>query len=80
MFLFFKSVKDEAEAYMLKELLSLKWQEKATNLASDDAGKQVVQLQQNVDNMEVTRKIERLSYLIYPPVLSNLMHQQVKIS
>jgi structural maintenance of chromosome 4 len=54
-----KSVKDEAEAYMLKELLSLQWQEKATNLASDNAGKQVVQLQQNVDNMEATRNIER---------------------
>jgi structural maintenance of chromosome 4 len=52
-------VKDEAEAYMLKELLSLKWQEKATNLASDDAGNQVVQLQQNVDRMEATRNIER---------------------
>ncbi|KAJ1688981.1 hypothetical protein LUZ63_013136 [Rhynchospora breviuscula] len=54
-----ESVKDEAEAYMLKELLSLKWQEKATELASDDAAKQVAQLQEDVANMEATRNSER---------------------
>lgn len=71
-------MKDEAEAYMLKELLSLRWQEKATKLASDDAGKQVAQLQQNVDNMEATRNSERLSFLVHQQVLSNLKHQVFK--
>ncbi|KAJ1691122.1 hypothetical protein LUZ63_015277 [Rhynchospora breviuscula] len=49
-----ESVKDEAEAYMLKELLILKWQEKVTELASDDATKKAAQLQENVTKMEAT--------------------------
>ncbi|KAJ4782183.1 Structural maintenance of chromosomes protein [Rhynchospora pubera] len=53
-FLILQSVKDEAEAYMLKELLILKWQEKVTELASDDATKKAAQLQENVTKMEAT--------------------------
>jgi len=45
-----QDVKNEAEAYMLKELSLLKWQEKATNM---------VQLQANVSGLEENLKTER---------------------
>lgn len=47
-----QSAKNEAETYMLKELSLLKWQEKATKLASDDATSRVEQLHKNVENLE----------------------------
>ncbi|KAG8044397.1 hypothetical protein GUJ93_ZPchr0054g2852 [Zizania palustris] len=47
-----ESAKNEAETFMLKELLLLKWQEKADTLASDDATSHVAQLQENVADME----------------------------
>lgn len=54
-----QNVKNEAEAYMLKELTLLKWQEKATKLASDDAASRVVELQANVSSLEERLKDER---------------------
>ncbi|KAF8409834.1 hypothetical protein HHK36_002352 [Tetracentron sinense] len=54
-----EDVKNEAEAYMLKELSLLKWQEKATKLASEDATSRVVELQANVSSLEVNIKDER---------------------
>ncbi|RWR91590.1 structural maintenance of chromosomes protein 4 [Cinnamomum micranthum f. kanehirae] len=54
-----ENVKNEAEAYMLKELTLLKWQEKATKLASDDAASHVVELQANVSSLEESLKDER---------------------
>ncbi|KAM0933788.1 putative structural maintenance of chromosomes protein [Dioscorea sansibarensis] len=47
-----ESIKNEAETYMLKELILLKWQEKAANLASDDAASHVIELQENISNLE----------------------------
>ncbi|KAJ0984224.1 hypothetical protein J5N97_002580 [Dioscorea zingiberensis] len=47
-----ESIKNEAEAYMLKELILLKWQEKATILASDDANSRVVELRESISNLE----------------------------
>ncbi|KAJ3686474.1 hypothetical protein LUZ61_015638 [Rhynchospora tenuis] len=57
-----ESMKDEAEAYMLKELLILKWEEKAIELASVDATKKAAQFQETVANMEATctRKREEI--------------------
>ncbi|KAJ8623652.1 hypothetical protein MRB53_032182 [Persea americana] len=55
-----ENVKNEAEAYMLKELTLLKWQEKATKLASDDAASRVVELQANVSSLEESLKDERV--------------------
>ncbi|KAL6610433.1 hypothetical protein ACP70R_040402 [Stipagrostis hirtigluma subsp. patula] len=54
-----ESAKNEAETYMLKELSLLKWQEKATNLASDDAASRVAQLQENVTDLEKNLASER---------------------
>ncbi|XP_058082082.1 structural maintenance of chromosomes protein 4 isoform X2 [Magnolia sinica] len=54
-----ESVKNEAEAYMLKELSLLKWQEKATKLASEDAASHVAELQVNVSSLEANLKDER---------------------
>ena len=56
---YFQSVKNEAEAFMLKELALLKWQEKATKLASDDAISHVSELQENVTMLEENLKMER---------------------
>ncbi|EEC79459.1 hypothetical protein OsI_20467 [Oryza sativa Indica Group] len=53
------SAKNEAETFMLKELLLLKWQEKATTLASDDATSHVAQLQENVADLEKNLASER---------------------
>lgn len=45
---------------MLKELSLLKWQEKATKLASDDAISRVTQHQENVADLEKNLASERL--------------------
>jgi len=52
-------VKNEAEAYMLKELSLLKWQEKATKLAHEDTNTKLVELQANVASLEENLKTER---------------------
>ncbi|KAG5017087.1 hypothetical protein JHK85_023223 [Glycine max] len=52
-------VKNEAEAYMLKELSLLKWQEKATKLALDDTSGKMDELQGNVATLEGNLKAER---------------------
>ncbi|XP_061355125.1 structural maintenance of chromosomes protein 4 [Gastrolobium bilobum] len=54
-----EDVKNEAEAYMLKELSLLKWQEKATKLALDDTGGKMDDLQGNVASLEENLKAER---------------------
>ncbi|PIA44078.1 hypothetical protein AQUCO_01700001v1 [Aquilegia coerulea] len=51
--------KNEAESYMLKELSHMKWKEKATKLAAEDATSHVVELQTNVSTMEDNLKNER---------------------
>jgi hypothetical protein len=45
---------------MLKELSLLKWREKATKLASDDATSRVAQLQENVADLQKDLASERL--------------------
>lgn len=52
-------MKNEAEAYMLKELSSLKWQEKATKLACDDTESKIVEMQEKVSALEENLKSER---------------------
>ncbi|KAJ1434075.1 Structural maintenance of chromosomes protein [Sesbania bispinosa] len=52
-------VKNEAEAYMLKELSLLKWQEKAAKLALDDTSGKMDELQVNVASLEENLKAER---------------------
>ncbi|XP_073219945.1 structural maintenance of chromosomes protein 4 isoform X2 [Cicer arietinum] len=54
-----EDVKNEAEAYMLKELSLLKWQEKATKLAVDDTGGKMDELQGSVTSLEENLKAER---------------------
>ncbi|GLU22194.1 hypothetical protein SLE2022_382860 [Rubroshorea leprosula] len=54
-----EDVKNEAEAYMLKELSLLKWQEKATKLAYEDTGAKMVELQENVSKVEENLQNER---------------------
>ncbi|KAI5418893.1 structural maintenance of chromosomes protein 4 [Lathyrus oleraceus] len=54
-----EDVKNEAEAYMLKELSLLKWQEKATKLAVDDTSGKMDELQVGVANLEENLKSER---------------------
>ncbi|TKY50255.1 Structural maintenance of chromosomes protein 4 [Spatholobus suberectus] len=54
-----EDVKNEAEAYMLKELSLLKWQEKATKLAIDDTGGKMDELQGKVATLEENLKAER---------------------
>ncbi|KAM7508004.1 hypothetical protein LguiA_018457 [Lonicera macranthoides] len=54
-----EDVKNEAEAYMLKELSLLKWQEKTTKLACEDSTAQMVELQANVSTLEENLKSER---------------------
>lgn len=54
-----QDVKNEAEAYMLKELSLLKWQEKATNMAHEDTNTKMVELQANVSSLEENLKTER---------------------
>ena len=52
-------MKNEAEAYMLKELSLLKWQEKATTLAHEDTNTKMVELQEKVSSLEENLKTER---------------------
>ncbi|KAL5741248.1 hypothetical protein ACOSP7_027980 [Xanthoceras sorbifolium] len=54
-----EDVKNEAEAYMLKELSLLKWQEKATKLACEDTSEKMVDLQEKVSKLEENLKNER---------------------
>ncbi|KAK9271730.1 hypothetical protein L1049_002093 [Liquidambar formosana] len=54
-----EDVKNEAEAYMLKELSLLKWQEKATKLACEDSSARMVGLQEDVSSLEENLKSER---------------------
>lgn len=54
-----QAVKNEAESFVLKELTLLKWQEKATVLAHDEASSKVNELQGNLTNMEENLKNER---------------------
>ncbi|XP_022883355.1 structural maintenance of chromosomes protein 4-like [Olea europaea var. sylvestris] len=54
-----EGVKNEAEAYMLKELSLLKWQEKATMLASEDNANKIEELQANILSLEENVKNER---------------------
>ncbi|KAJ8749963.1 hypothetical protein K2173_013878 [Erythroxylum novogranatense] len=54
-----EDVKNEAEAYMLKELSHLKWQEKATKLACEDTGTKMSKIQDNVSSLEESLKAER---------------------
>jgi len=54
-----QDVKNEAEAYMLKELSLLKWKEKATKLAVDDTGGKMEELQVGVASLEENLKAER---------------------
>ncbi|KAL6960771.1 Structural maintenance of chromosomes protein 4 [Sarracenia purpurea var. burkii] len=54
-----EDVKNEAEAYMLKELSLLKWQEKATKLAYEDTSAQMEEKQAQVLSLEENLKMER---------------------
>lgn len=54
-----QGVKNEAEAYMLKELSHLKWQEKATALAHEDTNTKMVELQEKVSHLEENLNTER---------------------
>ncbi|KAK4271995.1 hypothetical protein QN277_020606 [Acacia crassicarpa] len=54
-----EDVKNEAEAYMLKELSLLKWQEKATQLAYEDSSGKMEGLQGSVASLEENLKNER---------------------
>lgn len=58
-YLLYQDVKNEAEAYMLKELSLLKWQEKATILASADNDTKIKELQENVTLLEENLNTER---------------------
>ncbi|KAH7861220.1 hypothetical protein Vadar_023285 [Vaccinium darrowii] len=54
-----EGVKNEAEAYMLKELSLLKWKEKATKLASEATDGEMVEKQDKVSSLEENLKLER---------------------
>ncbi|KAK1259586.1 Structural maintenance of chromosomes protein 4 [Acorus gramineus] len=54
-----ETAKNEEETYMLKELMLLKWQEKSTKLASDDAVSHVTELQDNLTGLEENLKSEK---------------------
>ncbi|PRQ27015.1 putative structural maintenance of chromosomes protein [Rosa chinensis] len=54
-----EDVKNEAEAYMLKELSLLKWQEKATKLAHEDTTAKMADLKENITSLEENLKTER---------------------
>ncbi|XP_077210100.1 structural maintenance of chromosome 3 [Tasmannia lanceolata] len=73
-----ENVKNEAEAYMLRELTLLKWQEKATKLASDDAASHTVELHENLSSLEENLKDEREKIREYSKTLKDLetVHNQ----
>ena len=52
-------MKNEAEAYMLKELSLLKWQEKATKLAAEENSAKMVELQTKLSSLEENIKSKR---------------------
>ena len=52
-------MKNDAEAYMLKELSLLKWQEKATKLAFEDNSTRITEMQANISRQEEILKSER---------------------
>ncbi|KAL1809577.1 hypothetical protein ACET3Z_026567 [Daucus carota] len=54
-----EDVKNEAEAYMLKEWSLLKWKDKATNLASEENSAQMGELQAKLSQFEENLKSER---------------------
>ncbi|KAK3212684.1 hypothetical protein Dsin_017390 [Dipteronia sinensis] len=54
-----EDVKNEAEAYMLKELSLLKWQEQATKLACEDTSEKMVDAREKVSKLEENLKNER---------------------
>ncbi|KAL9262973.1 Structural maintenance of chromosomes protein 4-like protein [Drosera capensis] len=54
-----EDIKNEAEAYMLKELALMKWQEKGTKLASEENNAKMTELQKNLSSMEENLKVER---------------------
>ncbi|MCD9644271.1 Structural maintenance of chromosomes protein 4 [Datura stramonium] len=49
-------VKNDAEAYMLKELSLLKWQEKATKLAFEDNSTRITEMQANISRQESEKR------------------------
>lgn len=54
-----EDVKNEAEAYMLKELSLLKWQEKATKCAAEDNSAKMCELQMKLSSLEESLKSKR---------------------
>ncbi|KAL8162614.1 hypothetical protein V2J09_014103 [Rumex salicifolius] len=54
-----EDVKNEAEDFMLKELSLLKWQEKATKLASEDNKNKLCELQSKLSSLEEDLKCKR---------------------
>lgn len=54
-----EGAKNEAEAFMMKEAELYKWQEKATELAVQDANTHVAELQENVRKLEGNLKEEK---------------------
>uniref|UniRef100_A0A7N0V152 Structural maintenance of chromosomes protein n=1 Tax=Kalanchoe fedtschenkoi TaxID=63787 RepID=A0A7N0V152_KALFE len=73
-----EDVKNEAEAYMLKELSFLKWQEKATELACEDTANRMNTLQDNVNSLQTTIQSERGKIAENKKVLKELevLHDQ----
>ncbi|KAI3898016.1 hypothetical protein MKX03_027551 [Papaver bracteatum] len=67
-----EDVKNEAETYILKDLSLLKWREKATKLASEDAGSHVVELQSTVSGLEENIKEKREKIKENSKTLKNL--------
>lgn len=51
-----QNVKNDAEAYMLKELSLLKWQEKATRLAHEDTSTKIAEVEENLTSLEENLK------------------------
>ncbi|KAF5748995.1 structural maintenance of chromosomes protein 4 [Tripterygium wilfordii] len=54
-----ENVKNDAEAYMLKELSLLKWQEKATKLAHEDTSMKIAEVEANLTSFEENLKAKR---------------------
>ncbi|KAK9109610.1 hypothetical protein Sjap_017670 [Stephania japonica] len=67
-----EDVKNEAEAYMLKDLSLLKWREKATKLASEDAASHMIQQREKVSSWEEQLKNEREKILEHNKTLKEL--------
>ncbi|KMZ71392.1 Structural maintenance of chromosomes protein [Zostera marina] len=67
-----EDAKNEAEAYMLKELSLLRWKEKAIKFASDDAISHAVEIKNNASNLEESLKNERQIILDKSTTLNDL--------